>query len=403
MKAAVRLLATLVCAAVFGAAVSCGGGGGSGSGSNASNSPTSSGLPACSGNAIFSVSPMDLNVITGWEPLGHFNPPGHTFPTDHQYLYFIDPNLHQPASALPVYAPADIRVTLLTRSAGASGGDDFAIYFQPCGDLFSVFGHLSALSGPLASLSGSVTQHCSTYSPSPNQPVTSCDSGTLLVDIKAGTQIGLSAGGGSFGLDWVLQDRRVTPLHFTSPSRFSNGSGGFDTLHTVAASEYLTPALAAQAAPKIGRFDGAVKRTVLPLGGTISVDVDGTARGYWFNPAQAYPPESYHAALAPDYVQPDKLQSFSLGVTQANFGVLIQNFQPTTTGSVNRAFETVTADGNTYCYESNVNLFYGGGNWVVLLQLVTAGTLKIEVRPGFANCAAASPYTFTAAAVTYQR
>ncbi len=404
MKFTAPLLIVFCLAA--GALLSCGGGGGGGGGTSGTGTgaPISSGLASCgTGNALFSVPPMALNQIVGWEPLGHMGPPGHTFPTDHQYLYFIDPNLHLPAPALPVFAPADIRVTLLGGSTlPASTGNDYTIYFQPCAEVFSTLGHLSSLSGPLAALVAGINQRCTTYMPSPNSPVTQCESGKLAVDIKASTQIGTSAGSGAFGLDWLLQDSRIAPLHFADPSRFAD-NGGFDTRHTVAASEYFIASMAPQVAAKMGMFNGAVKRTVLPLGGSIAVDVDATARGYWFNPTQAYPPESSHAALSPDYVQPDQVQSFSLGVSQTNVGAVFQNFLPTTSGSVNRAFETVTADGNIYCYEGNPNLFFGGGNNVILLQLTTATSLKIEVRPGFATCAAVSPYAFGATAVSYQR
>src|SRR4051812_493162 len=73
----------------------CGGGGGGsdGGGSPAGSSTSdggmfSSGLTACpAGTQVFTASPVALAQVRGWEPLGHVGPPGHTFPTDHQYLY----------------------------------------------------------------------------------------------------------------------------------------------------------------------------------------------------------------------------------------------------------------------------------------------------------------------------
>src|SRR4051794_9892847 len=42
--------------------------------------------------AIFTQSPVALADFFGWVPLGNMGPPGHTFPTDHQYIYVNDPS-----------------------------------------------------------------------------------------------------------------------------------------------------------------------------------------------------------------------------------------------------------------------------------------------------------------------
>src|SRR5262245_41430638 len=54
--------------------------------------PPAASLATCApGTAVFTVPPVALNGVMGWVPLGNLNPPGHTFPTDHQYLY-LAPN-----------------------------------------------------------------------------------------------------------------------------------------------------------------------------------------------------------------------------------------------------------------------------------------------------------------------
>jgi hypothetical protein len=234
--------------------------------------------------------------------------------------------------------------------------------------------------------------------------VTQCSSRRFVYDAAAGETIGTAGDGGSIALDWWLQDRRAAGVHFTNPARFAgfDNSNGFSEGKTVGASDYFTAAVAAQVAAKVGRYDGKLPRSAPPLGGTIGVDVDSTARGYWFSPAQpAFPPEAYHAALAPDYITPDTVQAFSIGLSQPHSAQALPtafyaSFRTRDTGNVNRAFESVHANGATYCYETQP-----GG--VVLIQLVDPLTLRVEVRTGMTACAPLAPYAFGANAFDYKR
>ena len=384
----------------------CGGGGGGGGGADSGqggNSGTqggiySSGLAACpAGKEVFTTPPVALAQVRGWEPLGHVGPPAHTFPTDHQYLYTtLFGSLDAELQTVPVVAPGNIRITQVWKQTIIGGRADYAVFFQPCADLGARFGHVVTLSADLLAAAGPIDRNCTTYAPAPGASVTQCQSATFRFDMQAGQPIGTLGGGGSTTLDWWMQDRRAAALHFTNPSRFSSfGEIGFDEAHIVPASDYFVASVTPQVTAKLGRYDGSVHRTAMPQGGTIAVDVDGTARGYWFNPSQAYPPESYHAALAPDYVTPDTTQVFSLGVSQGGVP-FYATFTPQSGGLVNRAFESVTADGNLYCYEPP-------SQFVVLVQMLDATTLKIEVKPQVFSCAQAQPWAFSANAVTYKR
>jgi hypothetical protein len=111
--------------ATLGAAVAalgaCGGGGGGGSASN--RDAITAGLPH-SGAGVLSVSPLDTGTLMAATPLGNLSPPGHTTPTDHVYLYFVDPwggqQQTKDCSARPVYAAGGGVVTFIlqTESAG---------------------------------------------------------------------------------------------------------------------------------------------------------------------------------------------------------------------------------------------------------------------------------------------
>ena len=67
--------------------VACGGGGGSGN-SGTTNNPY--GITA-TGAGVLSVSPLDTATLVYATTMGKMAPPAHVLPTDHVYLYFVDP------------------------------------------------------------------------------------------------------------------------------------------------------------------------------------------------------------------------------------------------------------------------------------------------------------------------
>ncbi|MFO1253521.1 MAG: hypothetical protein U1E77_20830 [Inhella sp.] len=348
---------------------------------------------------MFTQLPIALEQIRGWVPLGALNPAAHTFPTDHQYLYTTAFGGDSRELAIPVRAPAALRITLLYRMQYGNTGADYSLFFQPCADLFARFGHLVRLAPELLAAAGPIDQRCQTYEPTPGSPVTLCESRNLALDWPAGGLLGELGLGGSTVLDWWLQDRRIAALRFANPARFAGASAGngFDLAHTVPASDYFVPALAASLQPRLGRFDGSLRRTALPLGGSIEVDVEGSARGYWFNPAQPYPSEAWHAALALDPIEPQRLQVFSLGLSQRGAGPYVASFEFRHEGTLNRAFEDIRADGRVYCAEPLQRAD------AVLLQQLDAQTLQIEVRPGAGPCPAEAARAFGPGAVRYVR
>jgi hypothetical protein len=107
-------------------------------------------------------------------------------------------------------------------------------------------------------------------------------------------------------------------------------------------------------------------------------------------------------------VHPDTTEVLSLGVAQANFsqgfGLGFRgSFSPLSSGSINRAFESIAPGSTIYCYQPVVENT-AGQSGMVILQLVDANTLAIEIqaRTG-GNCAGTQPWAFTGNAVTYKR
>jgi hypothetical protein len=326
-------------------------------------------------------------------------PPGHTFPTDHQYLYYANPS--SPGNTtLNVVAPSNMRIWMIYQTTG--GNNEYSIWIQPCAQVIGRLGSITGLSSDLSAAAGAIDQNCQT-----SGGTTQCQK-ELTYDVSAGQVIGTINSATEYALDWWLWDTRVVPIPFIDPARFTGGpEPGFTEGTIVPASAYYTAALTPQIDAKLGSFDGTQARTIPPIDGTIAVDTPNTARGYWFNPNQAYPPEIYHAALAPDNITPDTTEVISLGVSQTNVsnGALgfRGSFTPVTSGLIDRAFETVTADGNIYCYNPIVENT-AGQMGLVILQLIDAATLRIEIQAlTGGSCAAAQPWAFTANAVTYKR
>src|SRR5206468_3536739 len=136
--------------------------------------------------------------------------------------------------------------------------------------------------------------------------------GNLSIKVHAGDALGTAGGPSphSFGLDVSLWDTRITPIKYVNPSRWQLSGGTanvFDRFHVVAASDYFAEPVRSQVAQRVGSFNGTQRRTAVPAGGTLAVDVAGTAMGAWFNPTQPTYPEFMHFALAPDNIDPSRM------------------------------------------------------------------------------------------------
>lgn len=363
------------------------------------NGPTSVGgfdtsfLASCGNRTdVFSVSPIASNQVMGWVPLGAMNPSGHTFPTDHQYIYLT--SFFASGPPVNLMAPGDVTILGAKTTHYSAGQNDFdyALTFAPCAEVSAEFGHVKTLTAALLSAIGAFDQNCSSYSPTPGQTVTQCYSRNVRVTAKAGDIIGTSA-----GLDLSLFDSRITPLVFANPSRWVSTASHFDHFHVVPFSDYYAEPMKSAVAPLVGSFDGKVRRTALPIGGTIATDVAGTLQGTWFNPTQPTYPESPHLTIAPDNVDPTKID-FSVGTSGGALGVnLYVVAAPTMSGFVNRHPSQVTPGSQIWCYD--FNSFFG----MALVQLVDATTIKFEGRPGGHSCANDQPWALTSAAVTFIR
>jgi hypothetical protein len=275
---------------------------------------------------------------------------------------------------------------------------NYTLEFSPCAEVYGQFGHVLTVLPALLAQIGAIDQFCNTYSPTPGSSVSTCESKIVKIKVNAGDAIGTAGGPSphSFALDFSLWDARVPAIAYVNPARWMSSSDKLDQFHVVPASEYFAEPVKSQIASRVGMFDGTSRRTASPAGGTIAVDVPGSAMGFWFSPAQPTYPESPHLAVVPDNVNASQVD-FSIGTSLASWQRGLVFFTPIASGLVNRNPAQITADGNTYCFESP-------GAWALLARMMDAGTLRLEGKTGLVTtCAAAQPWTFTAAAFDYKR
>lgn len=343
-----------------------------------------------------SVSPVPMNDILGWVPLGNMSPPGHLFPTDHQYVYVNDPGNAASVRQVTLSAPGDMTIVLAHRTHySTTNTDDYAINFALCNEVRGEFGHVTTLSADLLQEFGAFDQNCQSYDLGigTSATFTSCYTKPIAVKRIAGTVIGATGGQGtSFGLDFTLRDKRNAPLVYANQSRWQ--SNGADLVYTVAASDYFAEPARTAINARLGNFNGSQLRTIEPRGGAIAYDIAGTLRGVWINPAKATFPDGSHLAIVPDVVDPSRTV-ISMGTSQPEFASGLYQFTPRDDGFVNRNPAQVSSDGSIYCYE------FGQG--VLLMQLAGASQLRVEGRTGVTSCETQAPFAFTSKAFDYVR
>jgi hypothetical protein len=382
-------------AIVIAAGCADGGSGGTMTGPDSSGLGT---LPASvascgSSTALYTALPVAQANIGGWVPLGALNPSGHTFPTDHQYIYLKSFGSGA-ATPVDVYAPANVTIVGARRSQYGSPPtfEDYSIMFSACKETWIEFGHVRSIAPAILAKLPPFDQGCNTYSPNPGSTVSACWTRAADIRVNAGDVIATTA-----GLDLWMFDSRIAPLVYANAARWSGMSTGFDHFHVVPFTDYFAEPLRSTVQGMLGSYDGKVKRTIPPLGGTIATDVAGTVQGTWFFGNEPTYPESPHLAIVPDNVDPTIID-ISMGVSGGAFTSNLYRYAPTSSGFVNRHPAQITPGTSVYCFDLQ-------GNWgIALLQLVDATTLKIEGRLGAQfTCANQQPAAFTSAVVTYKR
>jgi hypothetical protein len=282
------------------------------------------------------------------------------------------------------------------QSPTRQGVEDYAIFFQVCGELRGWFGHVTSLA-PAFTAKSIDWGDCETYSTS-DETVEGCSRSGLDVKFRSGELLGTGgAAGGFLAIDFGMIDQRVDNFYV------SRGRHPTDRFHAVCMWEQFDTGSQQILFSKLRDL---ARPQVAPAGeprcGTMEVDVPNTAKGVWAETGvsgKAGGDETRYITLANYPYRPQEELVLSLGPTTLGARTAVVSRQ--TTGRVNRAFEQVTADGQIYCYGPDSN----STSWLV--SLTSGSALRIEKQDhpsGASPCTAdSSTWSFSASAVSMVR
>lgn len=354
-------------------------------------------VAACA-DPLLTVLPVALEGFESITPLGNFNAPDHTIPTDHIYVNFRP----KPGSrgglgstlAAPVVSPGRVKVESMMRVTANEDGvtrtDDFKLDLRPCGPVRMSFDHINEIAPRLAAAIAGQSGDCQESRPRPTAVYRYC---RFRVDLtlEPGEAIGTGGAGNAVGIDIGANDDRSAAGVVAEPSRYMQPD-----LHVICPLDLFAPAVREQLYSRLGR--SGQPRTVEPRCGTIYQDKPGTLQGNWFaGPGYAQQPEIWgkSLALAHDNFDPTR-GAIVIGGVIAEPGQF--TFVPKHDGRVDREFAEVS-DGALYCYDL-ARQFQGGPPGPalrLLVSLASAKELRVERQSGAcsAGVAFATPTTYT--------
>jgi hypothetical protein len=320
---------------------------GKSSSSSTSPSPTPGGSSA---TFAFRASPIAPAAIEFIAPLGNLNPPDHTLPTDHIYLYH---RLNNPSSSpRTVVAPADGTIqSIITHN------NDVKLLIRGASTFTYYLDHVV--------IDASVRQGSA---------------------VTAGQTLGATSGG-AFGIDLGLINDAMT-VPFLGPSRYAS-----ESLHGDAPLKFFEEPLRAQ-------MYALVRRSGDDKDGTFNYDIAGRLSGNWFDeglsPSESTLPSAWarHLAFVYDNYEPTSIRIASggaLGVVGA-FGVPPESTPPrdVSPSSGKIVYRLFQAAGSST---------FGSQVGILLVQMSAADRVQVEYVAG----ASITDAPFSSAARAYIR
>ncbi len=307
------------------------GGAGNGSGGASSGSCSilanpgspNSGFSASAG--LFTYSPLDVNTeINTIAPLGNLIAPGHVFPSDHIYLYMQGSTA---AGAHNVIAPADGNVVGITTLNHPGGFVDYTLYVAVDRSFWWFVGHVQ---------------------PAPGITVGST--------ITAGDVVATNSGW-STAVDFGVYNWNQSSNPGVLDDCIQNADGMTDA-----------PLSFYQGALRTALYNR-VNSASTP-DGTIGLDVAGELVGFWTQEGNANPlDQNFDVTFGYQIVAPGiaQIASGGTGLPQGDY----------TVGVSDPDFRAVTPSSGVVTYHLS-----GSASGVLLVQLVSAGRLKLEFFPG---------------------
>jgi len=334
-------------------------------------------LPACNSSSQYTVLPLKETDFFGIWPLGNLNPSGHTLPTDHIYLETTNTERWSKSTqrSRPLYSPGDIWISKISKSENQTMGvADYDMEYYLCKDIKGKFGHVGSVSKKIESKL-TKPERCTEYTAG-GTTFKRCEY-ELKEEIKAGEQIGTAGDGQSGMLDIWAIDYRLKPIEFANPKRWRT-----DSFYITCPADHFTAELKDKLSKRFSGPNNGI-RTKEPVCGTIDVDIKGAAQGAWFPLGGSEKPgsEDQVLALAFDNIETDK-QVFSMGLSgiSKGFKSSTYSFIPKTAGLIDRNFSQVTADNQTYCYNTDTarNSRYSSEKHAIYVTMPDSKTIRVE-------------------------
>ncbi|MEO7361645.1 MAG: hypothetical protein ABI120_15045 [Gemmatimonadaceae bacterium] len=300
-------------------------------------------LPAI-GPGVLSVLPLDSSTLVWATPLGALAPPGHVLPTDHVYLYFVDPwNGQQQlnnCSARPVRAAGSgvISFVLVTEGAG-----DTKVDVQMTKTFHYYYDHVQLQPGM-----------------------------TVGKHVTAGDTIAYTMGRCP-SMDLGVIDHEVNPAGFVNAARYGPSTG-----HAASPYKYFTEPLRSWLYARVRLQDGVPANK----DGRIDYGVRGKLVGDWFHESlgsnsatNAMGPEGWPKTISFAY---DWFNStsprISIGGTIAEPGVLrTENSDPDPA--------TVTVSSGLIAYKTTMTLGRIANGWM-LVQMLSDERIRVQYFSG---------------------
>src|SRR5579871_6730031 len=177
-------------------------------------------LPSCGSNmALFTAAPVTDPLFVSITPLGHFIPPGHTFPSDHNYYNFNASSTQ--LLGINMYAPGDgwiMQVTALYYNLNAPSS--YVLTFSPCKEVTLMNISVNTIAPALLHPSGPSATSCSSDSQNNPGVIQTCVT-NMEQPVSAGQLLG-TGGLVDFG---PIIDTRFQISGFINPSRHNLNRG----------------------------------------------------------------------------------------------------------------------------------------------------------------------------------
>jgi hypothetical protein len=325
---------------------------------------------ACDDEAIFTVSPIEIEKLSSIIPLGALSPSSHIFPTDHIYFRIKKIEGADRTEPVTLCSPGDLFIINIRATEQVKAGiTDYALFLEPptCPDISVMFIHASSLEEALFGDISSYSEWSKDSEYTTGDETYRTWSKSCRIKVKAGEVLGTAGGNpGQEALDLGVYNTHHLPEQIANPERWS----GLRYLHTVCPLSYYEEGTVRDALWELVEVNN--KERIDVTCGSVLQDIPGTAQGCWFLEGvdETYP-EDPHLALVHSNVRPNELV-LSVGKSIMNLQSRRYEFTPTDSGLSNRAFSEITPDGKTYGF--HVDGFEG----LIIIKMPNSNALWIE-------------------------